>query len=334
MKVLVTGGMGYIGSQTVVKLIENGDNVVIVDNLYNSKENVLDKISKITGVKPKLYIEDVCNLDALCKIFEDEKPDAVIHFAGLKAVGESCEKPLLYYRNNLVSAMNVLECMQKFKCKNLVFSSSATIYGEPDSLPLTEKSPRKEATNPYGQTKVVIEKMIEDVCKVNTEFNVAILRYFNPIGAHPSGLLGEDPNGIPNNLLPYINKVATGELKELNVFGNDYPTPDGTGVRDYLHVEDLANGHVLALNKLRENCGLFTCNLGTGKGTSVLEMVQAYEEATGVKIPYVIKPRRAGDVASCYADTSLAKQLLGFECKYSIKDACRDGYNFQMKNKN
>ena len=334
MKVLVTGGMGYIGSHTVVKLIENGDNVVIVDNLYNSKENVLDKIFQITGVKPKLYIEDVCNLDALCKIFEAEKPDAIIHFAGLKAVGESCLKPLLYYRNNLISAMNVLECMQKFDCKNLVFSSSATIYGEPDSLPLTEQSPRKEATNPYGQTKVVIEKMIEDVCKVNTQFNVAILRYFNPIGAHPSGLLGEDPNGIPNNLLPYINKVAVGVLKELNVFGNDYPTIDGTGVRDYLHVEDLAQGHVLALNKLKEDCGLFTCNLGTGKGTSVLEMVHAYEEATGVSIPFVIKPRRAGDVASCYADTSLAKKLLGFECKYSIKDACLHGYNFQMKNKN
>jgi len=333
MKVLVTGGMGYIGSHTVVKLIENGYDVVIVDNLYNSKESVLDSIFAITKVRPKLYIADVCDLEKLNDIFDKERPDGVIHFAGLKAVGESCQKPLLYYKNNIISALNVLDCMQKYKCNNLVFSSSATIYGEPDSLPLTEASPRKEATNPYGQTKVVIEKIIEDECSVRPELNAAILRYFNPIGAHKSGLLGEDPNGIPNNLLPYINKVAVGELKELNVFGNDYDTPDGTGVRDYIHVEDLANGHVLALNKLKENCGLLICNLGTGKGTSVLEMVHAYESATGVNIPYSIKPRRPGDVAINYASTLKAKNVLGFECHYTIADACFDAYNFQVKNK-
>ncbi len=330
MKILVTGGMGYIGSHTVVKLIENKFDVVIVDNLVNAKLEVLDKIEKITSVRPTFYKLDVCITSELDKIFAAEKPDAVIHFAGLKAVGESCQKPLMYYQNNINSAINVLECMLSHNCKNLVFSSSATVYGIPDSLPLTEDSPRKEATNPYGQTKIIIEKIIEDVCAVHPELNVAILRYFNPIGAHPSGLLGEDPNGIPNNLLPYINKVAVGELASLSVFGNDYPTPDGTGIRDYIHVEDLANGHVLALSKLFDKSGLFVCNLGTGRGTSVLEMVDAYEKATGVKIPFEIKPRRDGDIAENYADVTKAKEFLDFECRYSIGEACKHGYDFQL----
>ncbi|MBR4271036.1 MAG: UDP-glucose 4-epimerase GalE [Clostridia bacterium] len=333
MKVLVTGGLGFIGSHTVIKLIEAGHQVVIIDNLFNSKPDVVDRIDKIVGVKPKVFIQDVCDKDKLMEIFKAEKPDAVIHFAGYKAVGESCQKPLMYYRNNIDSALSVLECMMENECKNLVFSSSATIYGETDKMPITELSPRKEATNPYGQTKVMIERIIEDVCKVNPDFNAALLRYFNPIGAHPSGLLGEDPNGLPNNLLPYINKVATGELDHLNVFGNDYPTVDGTGVRDYIHVLDLAKGHVLALKKLENGCGLFVCNLGTGKGTSVLEMVSAYEKATGVKIKYEIKPRRAGDVAESYAATNKAKEELGFECDYTILDACKHGYEFQKANK-
>lgn len=329
MKVLVTGGLGFIGSHTVCELIEQGHEVVIVDNLYNSKEVVLDRIEMITNVRPHFYKIDVQNKELLEEVFKKENVDAIIHFAGYKAVGESVKKPLEYYDNNLSSTFALLEMMKKYHCRNLVFSSSATIYGVPDHVPLSENDPRKEATSPYGETKVMIERILEDFCHVNPEFNVAILRYFNPIGAHKSGLLGEDPNGIPNNLLPYINKVAVGELPYLNVFGNDYPTVDGTGVRDYIHVLDLANGHALALNKLKTNCGLVIYNLGTGKGTSVLEIVKAYEEATGINIPVKIEPRRDGDVAENYANCDKAYNELGFKAKYNVFDACLDGYNFQ-----
>ena len=329
MRVLVTGGLGFIGSHTVCDLIENGYEVTIIDNLYNSKEIVLDRIEEITKVRPKFYKFDVQDKAKLESVFKGEKIDAIIHFAGYKAVGESVYKPLEYYENNLDTTFALLEMMKKYGTNNFVFSSSATIYGVPDHVPLKETDPRKEATSPYGESKVMIERILEDVSKVNPNYNIAILRYFNPIGAHKSGLLGEDPNGIPNNLLPYINKVAVGELKCLNVFGDDYDTPDGTGVRDYIHVLDLAHGHVLALKKLETNSGLVTYNLGTGKGTSVLEMIKDYEEATGIKIPYVIKPRRAGDVASNYADCTKAYKELGFKAKYTVKDACLDGYNFQ-----
>ena len=330
MKVLVTGGLGFIGSHTVVQLLENGMEIVIVDNLYNSKIDVLDRIEEITDIKPKFYNEDVANLDGMDKIFKEEKFDAIIHFAGYKAVGESCLKPLMYYRNNLDSTLTLLELMEKYHVNNMVFSSSATIYGLPDSVPLTESSPRKEATSPYGETKVMIERILEDVSKVHKEFNIAILRYFNPIGAHKSHLLGEDPNGLPNNLLPYINKVAVGLLPFVNVYGDDYDTVDGTGVRDYIHVVDLAKGHLLASNKLQKNCGLFICNLGTGKGTSVLEIIHDFEIATGVKIPYKIGPRRPGDIATNFASTDLAKKELGFTCDFTVLDACKDGYEFQL----
>ena len=330
MKVLVTGGLGFIGSHTVCDLIENGFEVVIADNLYNSKIDVLDRIEKITGIRPHFYQIDVQDKVKLDELFKNEEPDAIIHFAGYKAVGESVYKPLEYYENNFDTTFALLWMMKKYpKCKNFVFSSSATIYGVPDHVPLKETDPRKEATSPYGETKVVIERILEDIAKVNKNYNIALLRYFNPIGAHKSGLLGEDPNGIPNNLLPYINKVAVGELPYVNVFGNDYNTPDGTGVRDYIHVLDLAHGHVLALKKLEQNPGLVVYNLGTGKGTSVLEIIHDYEKATGKTIKYVIKPRRAGDVASNYADCSKAKKELGFTCKYNVYDACLDGYNFQ-----
>ena len=329
MKILVTGGLGYIGSHTVVKLIENKDEVVIVDNLFNSKLVVLDRIESITGVRPTFYQNDVQDAEKLDAIFAKERPEAVIHFAGYKAVGESVAKPLMYYQNNLESTFVLLRCMEKYHCNNIVFSSSATVYGLPDSVPVTEESPVKSATSPYGETKVMIERILSDVAAVHPEMNVALLRYFNPIGAHKSGLLGEDPNGIPNNLLPYINRVACGLLDHLNVFGNDYPTPDGTGVRDYIHVVDLAQGHLLALKKLQSNPGLVIYNLGTGKGTSVLEVIQAYEKATGVKIPYEIKERRPGDVPENYASTDKAGRELGFKCQYNVEDACLDGYNFQ-----
>lgn len=329
MKVLVTGGLGFIGSHTVVSLIEAKHEVVIIDNLYNSKEDVLERIQKITGIKPKFYKFDVQDEKKLEEVFGNERIDSIIHFAGYKAVGESCLKPLMYYKNNLDSTFALLNMMEKYHCNNLVFSSSATVYGVPDEVPLVETSPVKSATSPYGETKVMIERILEDVSKVHKEFNIAILRYFNPIGAHKSTLLGEDPNGIPNNLLPYINKVAVGKLPYVNVYGNDYPTNDGTGVRDYIHVCDLAKGHLLALNKLREKPGLFIVNLGTGKGTSVLEIIDAYEKSTGVKIPFKIEARRAGDVAINYASTEKAKKELNFTCDYTIFDACKDGYLFQ-----
>jgi len=333
MKVLVTGGLGFIGAETVVTLIRHGMEVVIVDNLYNSKIEVLDNIKEITGVKPTFYEFDVADKEKLSEVFKKEKPDSIIHFAGYKAVAESVLKPLEYYKNNIGTTIALLECMLEFNCKSLVFSSSSTVYGLPDRVPLYETDPVKSATSPYGETKIMIERIINDFSKVHPDLNFALLRYFNPIGADPSGLLGEDPNGIPNNLLPYIAEVAVGKLPYLKITGNDYNTIDGTGVRDYIHVCDLALGHVLALKKLSENPGLVIYNLGTGKGTSVLEMVKAYEKATGIKIKYEFAPRRPGDIPENYANCDKAKKELGFECEYSIEDACRDSYNYQKRHK-
>lgn len=333
-RVLVTGGTGFIGSETVIKLIENGYEPVIVDNLSNSKIAVLDRIKTITGKEVPFYKVDVCDEEKLREVFKKEKFEAVIHFAGLKAVGESVEKPLLYYRNNLDSSLTLVKLMKEFDVRNIVFSSSATVYGVPERVPLVETDPVNHATNPYGETKVMIEHILTDTQASWKELNVALLRYFNPIGAHPSGLLGEDPNGIPNNLMPYICQVSVGKRDHLRVWGNTYPTPDGTGVRDYIHVLDLADGHVATLKKLATDPGVVIYNLGTGKGTSVLEMVHAFEEATGVKIPYTIYPPRAGDVAENYAATDKAFKELGWKAKYSVVDACRDAYNFQSKNPN
>lgn len=334
MRILVTGGTGFIGSETVIALIEKGYEVSIVDNLYNSKKEVLNRIKILTGVMPTFYEIDCCDMASFRKVFEAEHFDAVIHFAGLKAVGESVAKPVEYYSNNLISTCNLLTLMKEFNVKKLVFSSSATVYGVPDRVPLKETDPVKSATNPYGETKVMIERIITDYCAADSSMNAVLLRYFNPIGAHPSGLLGEDPNGIPNNLMPYICQVAIGKLKCLRVYGDNYPTPDGSGIRDYIHVVDLALGHVATIKKLEENPGLVIYNLGTGKGTSVLEMISAFEKATGVKIPYEIVGRRAGDVAENYAECDKAKNELGWVAKYNVIDACRDAYNFQKKNPN
>ncbi len=334
MRILVTGGTGFIGSETVIALIEKGYEVSIVDNLYNSKKEVLNRIKTLTGVMPTFYEIDCCDMASFRKVFEAEHFDAVIHFAGLKAVGESVAKPVEYYSNNLISTCNLLTLMKEFNVKKLVFSSSATVYGVPDRVPLKETDPVKSATNPYGETKVMIERIITDYCAADSSMNAVLLRYFNPIGAHPSGLLGEDPNGIPNNLMPYICQVAIGKLKCLKVYGDDYPTPDGSGIRDYIHVVDLALGHVATIKKLEENPGLVIYNLGTGKGTSVLEMISAFEKATGVKIPYEIVGRRAGDVTENYAECDKAKNELGWVAKYNVIDACRDAYNFQKKNPN
>ena len=331
MKVLVTGGCGYIGSHTTTLLLKENIDVVIIDNLSNSKIDVLDKIREITGKSVTFYQEDLCNLDKVRSIFEKEKIDAIIHFAGLKAVGESVSKPLLYYQTNLISTMNLLTCMKEFSVKKLVFSSSATVYGNPSSLPILEDFPLS-ATNPYGQTKLMIETILKDVYKADNSLDITILRYFNPIGAHESGLLGEDPNGIPNNLMPYIVKVATNKLPVLNVFGNDYNTVDGTGVRDYIHVMDLANGHILALKNPKS--GLKIYNLGTGKGTSVLELVTMFEKVNNLKVNYKIVARRPGDIDACYASNAKAKNELGFETKYSLEDMCKDSYNFVLKNTN
>lgn len=334
MSILVTGGAGYIGSHTVVELIEKGYDPIIVDNLSNSKIEVLDRIATITGVKPKFYKVDVCNRDEMRKIFESESISAVIHFAGYKAVGESVAKPLMYYNNNLNSTISVLELMLEYHVDNFVFSSSATVYGDPKVLPITEESEVGGVTNPYGRTKYMIEEILKDVAKVNSNLNIAILRYFNPIGAHPSGLIGEDPNDIPNNLMPYITQVAIGKRERLGVFGSDYNTVDGTGVRDYIHVVDLARGHLAALDKLDTKCGLTIYNLGTGMGTSVLQMVNAFQTANKLKVPFVITSRRPGDIDACYADCSKANKELKWQACYSVEEACKDSWNFQSKNPN
>lgn len=334
-RILVTGGTGFIGSETVIALIENGYEPVIVDNLCNSKEAVVDRIETITGVRPIFHHVDCCDKDAFRKVFEEEKDlYGVIHFAGLKAVGESVSKPIEYYSNNLVSTLNLLDLMREFDVRNIIFSSSATVYGVPERVPLKETDPVQSATNPYGETKVMIERILKDTHKAWKDLNVVLLRYFNPIGAHPSGLLGEDPNGIPNSLLPYVSQVAIGKLKFLRVYGNDYPTPDGTGIRDYIHVCDLAEGHVAAIRKLADNPGVVVYNLGTGKGTSVLEIVHAFEEANGVKIPYQIEARRAGDVAENYANCDKAFEELGWKARRNVLDACKDAYHFQKMNPN
>ena len=329
MKVLVTGGCGYIGSHTVVDLLNENYDVVVVDNLVNSKIDVLDKIKKITNKNVTFYKLDLCSKEELRKIFEKEKIDAVIHFAGLKAVGESVLKPLMYYENNLISTLNLLDLMKEFNVLKIVFSSSATVYGSPKSLPIYEDFPLS-TTNPYGTTKLMIEDILKDLYKSDNRFDITILRYFNPIGAHKSGLLGEDPNGIPNNLMPYIVRVATNRLPILNIFGNDYNTIDGTGVRDYIHVCDLSYGHVLALKN--KKTGLKIYNLGTGKGTSVLELVNKFESVNNVKVNYQIVKRREGDIDACYASNEKAVQELGFNPKYTLDDMCLDSYNFVKKN--
>ena len=328
MSILVTGGLGYIGSHTVVELINNGYDVVIIDNLSNSQVDVLEKLKKITGKNIKLYIDDVKDKYALMKIFHQNNIECVIHFAGLKAVGESTEMPLYYYDNNIGSTISLLEVMKEYNCKNLVFSSSATVYGEPERIPLDENC-RLEATNPYGRTKLFIEHILSDLYLSDNTWNIILLRYFNPIGAHKSGLIGEKPNGIPNNLLPYVAQVATGEREFVRVWGDDYPTKDGTGVRDYIHVVDLANGHVCAINKIKDNCGLKVYNLGTGNGYSVLEVIHAFEKACGHSIAYRIFERRPGDIAICYANPKKAKEEIGFIAKYSIEEMVRDHWNFQ-----
>lgn len=333
MKILVTGGAGYIGSHTVVLLLEGGYDVVVVDNLSNSKEESLKRVEKITGKSPKFYKVDLVEKDKVDEIFKVEKPDAVIHFAGYKAVGESVQKPREYYRNNLLSTLNILDAMKEYGCKNIVFSSSATVYGTPKCVPIKEDF-ALSATNPYGRTKLMIEEILRDLYVSDKSFNIAILRYFNPIGAHESGLIGEDPKGIPNNLLPYVAQVAVGKLKALNVFGDDYDTHDGTGVRDYIHVVDLAWGHIKAIEKLATNPGLVTYNLGTGNGYSVLDVVKAFEKASGQKVPYNIVARRPGDIAECYADPKKAREELGWEAKYDIEKMCKDSWRWQSTNPN
>lgn len=332
MKILVTGGTGYIGSHTCVELLNKGYEVVVFDNLYNSQIDVVDKIESITGKKITFYKADMLDKESMRPVFEENTFDAVIHFAGLKAVGESVAKPLFYYQNNITGTLNLCELMKEYNCKKIIFSSSATVYGEPEQIPITEKCPKGTCTNPYGWTKSMLEQMLTDLYVADNEWSVVLLRYFNPIGAHESGLLGESPNGIPNNLMPYIMQVAVGKLPELGVFGNDYDTPDGTGVRDYIHVVDLAKGHVNAIEKVTAVKDVNIYNLGTGNGYSVLDIVKAFEAANGVKIPYVIKPRRAGDIATCYADPKKAKDELGWEAKYDLQRMCEDSWRFAKMN--
>ncbi len=333
MSILVTGGAGFIGSHTVVELLAAGKEVVIADNFINSKPVVLDRIRQISGKDFKFYNVDLCDKTALEVVFASEKIDSAIHFAGLKAVGESVSIPLRYYQNNLISTLNLCELMAKYNCKNIVFSSSATVYGKPASVPIKEDFPNS-ATNPYGETKLMIEHILKDLYRADSEWNTAILRYFNPIGAHESGLIGEDPSGIPNNLMPYITQVSIGKRECLSVYGNDYATHDGTGVRDYIHVVDLAKAHLAALNWLSNKPGLDVFNIGTGHGYSVLDIVKAYEKATGKKINYKIAPRRPGDIDECYADPTKAREVLGWEAKLGIDEMCRDAANWQEKNPN
>ncbi len=332
MNILVTGGCGYIGSHTCCELLNKGHNVIIIDNLSNSKKEVVNYIKEITGCDVTLYIGDVCDKDLLRKIFNENKIDSVIHFAGYKAVGESVKLPLKYYRNNLDSTLSLCEIMSEFDCKNLVFSSSATVYGIPKKLPIKEDFPLS-TTNPYGTTKLMIERILKDLYTSDNTWHIALLRYFNPIGAHASGLLGEDPNGIPNNLMPYIVKVATGELECLSIFGDDYDTKDGTGVRDYIHVVDLALGHIAAIEKINKEPGVYTYNLGTGVGYSVLDLVKTFSKVNNINVNYKIAPRRPGDIAECYADTTKASDELHWHATKTIEDMCRDSYNFAIKNK-
>lgn len=330
MKILVTGGTGYIGSHTCVELLNQGYEVVVFDNLYNSKIEVVDKIKEITGKDITFYKADMLDKESMRPIFEEHTFDAVIHFAGLKAVGESVEKPLLYYHNNLTGTLQLCQLMNEYGCKRIIFSSSATVYGSPKTVPITEDFPLS-TTNPYGSTKLMLEGILSDLCVPDQEWSVVLLRYFNPIGAHESGLIGESPNGIPNNLMPYITQVAIGNLPCLGVFGDDYDTPDGTGVRDYIHVVDLAKGHVNAVEKVTDATGVNIYNLGTGNGYSVLDIVKAFEAANGVKIPYEIKPRRAGDIATCYANPAKAKEELGWEAQYDLERMCKDSWRFIQK---
>lgn len=333
MSILVTGGAGYIGSHTCVKLLEAGYDVVVLDNLSNSSPKALDRVAKITGKKTKFYECDILDKDGMRTIFRENSIDAVIHFAGLKAVGESVAVPLKYYENNISGTVYLLEVMQEFGVKKMVFSSSATVYGMTDKMPLTEDLPTS-ANSPYGQTKLMIEQILQDVAASDKDWSISLLRYFNPVGAHESGMIGENPKGIPNNLMPYITQVALGKLSELSVFGSDYPTKDGTGVRDYIHVVDLADGHLKALDKLSTVKGVLIHNLGTGVGYSVLDLVKAFEEANGLTIKYKLAPRRPGDVTICYADPTKAKNELGWEAKKTIVDMCRDSWNWQKNNPN
>lgn len=327
MSILVTGGTGYIGSHTSVELIKQGYDIVIADNLSNSKADVIDKIEKITGKRPAFYEVDILDREGIERIFSAHKIDAVIHFAGKKAVGESVQQPLMYYHNNITGTINVVEAMLKYGCKKLVFSSSATVYGAPKTVPIKEDFPLS-TTNPYGTTKLYIEGMLKDVFVANPDLSITLLRYFNPIGAHESGLIGDNPNGIPNNLMPYITRVAKGTLPRLNVFGNDYPTHDGTGVRDYIHVIDLSRGHIKAIEHMDEP-GVRVYNLGTGNGYSVLDLVHAFEKVNGIEIPYHITDRRPGDIAECYADPTKAKEELGWVAEYGLEEMCRSAWNFE-----
>ncbi len=332
--ILVTGGAGYIGSHTCVELLNEGYEVVVVDNLCNSSEESLKRVEKITGKKVAFYEADLLDKEALTEVFEKESIDSVIHFAGLKAVGESVRKPLEYYYNNITGTLILCDVMRQHGCKNIVFSSSATVYGDPAFIPITEECPKGKCTNPYGQTKSMLEQVLTDLNAADPEWNVILLRYFNPIGAHKSGMIGEDPKGIPNNLVPYIAQVAVGKLEYLNVFGNDYDTPDGTGVRDYIHVVDLAIGHVRAIEKLKDREGVLIYNLGTGKGYSVLDIVKAYEKASGREIKYEIKPRRPGDIAACYAEASKALKELNWKAERGIGEMCEDSWRWQSANPN
>ncbi len=332
MAILLPGGAGYIGSHTAIELLEEGKEIVIIDDFSNSNPKVLEAIRKITGKDFKFYEMDYTNQEKLETVFEENKIEAVINFAGFKAVGESVQKPIEYYRNNVSGALILLDTMRKYDCKKFIFSSSATVYGEPEKIPLTEECKTGGTTNPYGTTKLFIEEILKDIYTADNTWDICILRYFNPVGAHESGLIGEEPQGIPNNLMPYIVRVASGQLKELSVFGNDYNTPDGTGVRDYIHVVDLAKGHLKALNKIeKEGAGLYIYNLGTGTGYSVLDMVNAFEKATGKKVAYKMAPRRPGDIATCYADPEKAKEELGWETEKTLEDMCKDSWNYIAK---
>lgn len=334
MSILVTGGAGYIGSHTVIELQNAGYDVIVCDNLCNSSEKSLERVEQITGKSVKFYLADILDAEAMTKIFQENKIDSVIHFAGLKAVGESVAKPWEYYNNNITGTLVLVDVMKKFGCKNIIFSSSATVYGDPAFVPITEECPKGQCTNPYGWTKSMLEQILTDIQKADPEWNVVLLRYFNPIGAHKSGLIGENPNGTPNNLMPYVTQVAVGKRPQLSVFGNDYDTHDGTGVRDYIHVVDLAKGHVAAIKKLEEKAGLKLYNLGTGVGYSVLDIVKNFEEATGVNVPYVITDRRPGDIATCYSNADLALKELGWKAENGIKEMCEDSWRWQKMNPN